>query len=155
MKRLKQVAVLVIVSFAAIATPAVAEVLDAPYRGTLVCDHLPFTNVSLREAIEVTISGGEVRYREVVRLGKTKTAAEPEQGTGTLAGQHIELQGSWKNGDRRYEAKYAGDFVRRSAQLKGTQTWTVGGTTVTRTCGGAIKRPFKPFLPRKKMTSAG
>jgi hypothetical protein len=40
--------------------------------------------------------------------------------------------------------------VRRSAQLKGTQSWTDGGKTVTRACSGAIKRWLKPFLPRNK-----
>jgi hypothetical protein len=39
------------------ATPAAAEVLDATYRGTMVCDKLPFTSDKMREAIEVTIAG--------------------------------------------------------------------------------------------------
>jgi hypothetical protein len=153
MKRLGQAGVTLaalVAAAGAVATPAAAEVLDATYRGTLVCDKLPFTNVGLREAIEVTIAGSSVRYREVVRLGKTKTAAEPEQGSGTLTGQRIELKGSWKQDDRGYEAKYGGDFIRRSARLTGTQTWTVGGKTATRPCTGAIKRPLKPFLPRKR-----
>ena len=44
--------------------------------------------------------------------------------------------------------------VRRSAQLKGTQTWTEGGKTMSRACSGAIKRPLKPFLPRNKKPAA-
>jgi hypothetical protein len=150
MNRLKQSAVLVIALTASAVTPARSEVLDATYRGTLVCGSLPFANATLREAIEVTIAGAQVSYREVVRLGKSKTAEEPEQGSGTLAGQRIELQGSWKQSDRRYEAKYGGDFVRRSVRLEGIQTWTVGDKTATRNCAGAVKRPFKPFLPRKR-----
>jgi hypothetical protein len=151
MRRMKEASVLVAALIAAAAmTPAAAEVLDATYRGTLVCDQLPITRAALREAIEVTIAGSEVRYREVVRLSGTSAAPEPEQGTGTLVGQHIELLGSWKHADRRYEAKYGGDFVRRSAHLKGTQTWTVGDKTLTRACAGAIKRPFKAFLPHKR-----
>ena len=74
-------------------------------------------------------------------------------GTGHRNGrrvQKIDLQGSWKSGSRTYEAKYSGSFVRRSAKLKGTQTWSDGGKTVTRACTGAIKRPLKPFLPRNK-----
>jgi hypothetical protein len=43
--------------------------------------------------------------------------------------------------------------VRRTARLKGTQTWTDGGKTLTRACSGAIKRPFKAFLPRPKKMS--
>ena len=76
--------------------------------------------------------------------------ATAEQGTGTIDGQKINLQGDWKSGSRQYEAKYSGSFVRRSAKLKGTQTWTDGGKTVTRACAGAIKRPLKAFLPRDK-----
>ena len=80
---------------------------DAVYRGTLVCDKLPFSAGKGREAIEVTIAGGTVRYSHVVRL---RDAAEPvpEQGKGSLNGQDIELQGSWESGNRQYEAKYSG-----------------------------------------------
>jgi hypothetical protein len=137
-------------ALAAIApTPAAAQVLDAVYRGTLLCDKLPFTQARLREAIEVTIAGGKVRYSHVVRL---REEAEPvaERGTGTLDGRHISLHGSWEGGSRRYEASYSGTFVRRSARLRGTQTWSVGGRIITRACSGAIKRPLKPFLPRKQ-----
>ena len=136
------------------ATPAAAEVLDATYRGTMVCDKLPFTSDKMREAIEVTITGGAARYSHVVRLRSLAVEAAAEQGTGMIDGQKIDLQGTWKGGSREYEAKYSGSFVRRSARLKGMQTWTDGGKTVTRACAGAIKRPFKPFLPRNKKQAA-
>jgi hypothetical protein len=130
-------------------TPAAAQVLDAVYRGTLVCDRLPFTSTKMREAIEVTIADGKVRYSHVVRL---RDEAEPlaERGTGTLDGRHISLHGSWEGGGRSYEANYSGTFVRRSARLKGTQTWSADGRIIIRACSGAIKRPLKPFLPRKQ-----
>jgi hypothetical protein len=130
--------------------PVHAEILDATYRGTLVCDRMALTDASLREAIEVTISGGTVRYNEVVRLRSSAAESSQEQGSGSLSGQHIELQGKWEHAGHRYEAKYAGDFVRRSARLKGTQTWTVGDKSMTRNCTGAIKRPLKAFLPRNR-----
>ena len=136
------------------ATPAAAEVLDATYRGTMVCDKLPFTSDKMREAIEVTIAGGAARYTHVVRLRNAAVEATAEQGDGKIDGQKIDLQGTWKSGSREYQAKYSGSFVRRSARLKGTQTWTDGGKTVTRACAGAIKRPFKPFLPRNKKQAA-
>ena len=79
----------------------------------------------------------------------------PGQGKGTIDGDKIELQGSWKSGSQQYEAKYSGSFVRRGAKLKGTQTWTDGGKPVTRACAGAIKRPLKPFMPRAKKQAAG
>jgi hypothetical protein len=147
-------AVLAAVMIAAMVSPAAAEVLDAVYRGTLVCDKLPFTHNKMREAIDVTIVGGAAQYSHVVRL--RDDAAEPaaEKGIGTLSGQSIALQGSWKSGARQYEAKYSGTFVRRSAHLKGTQTWTDGGKTVTRACSGAVKRPLKPFLPRNRKPAA-
>src|SRR5262245_40964449 len=140
---------------AAVATPAAAQVLDATYRGTMICDKLPFTSDKMREAIEVTISGGTVRYSHVVRLTKVAVEATAEQGTGALDGQKLSLDGSWKGGNRKYEAKYSGSFVRRSARLRGTQTWTDGGKTITRACAGAIKRPLRPFLPRQKQADAG
>jgi hypothetical protein len=134
---------------AMMSTPAAAEVLDAVYRGTLVCDKLPFTHTNMREAIDVTIAGGAVRYTHVVRL-RESAEAKQEQGTGTLSGQDISLQGAWDGGARQYKASYSGSFVRRSAKLKGTQTWTDGGKTITRACAGAVKRPLKAFLPRNK-----
>jgi hypothetical protein len=147
-------AVLAAVMMAAMGTPVAAEVLDATYRGTMVCDKLPFTSDKMREAIEVTISGNTARYTHVVRLRNAAVEATAEQGTGKIDGQKIDLQGTWKSGSREYQAKYSGSFVRRSAHLKGTQTWTDGGKTVTRACAGAIKRPLKPFLPRDKKQAA-
>jgi len=137
------------VVIATTAMPVSAQVRDAVYRGTLVCDKLPFSAGKGREAIDVTITGGTAQYSHVVRL---RDAAEPvpEQGKGTVTGQDIELQGSWKSGNRQYEAKYSGAFVRRHADLKGTQTWTEGGKSFTRACTGTIKRPFKVFLPSEK-----
>jgi hypothetical protein len=134
---------------AAMATPAAAEVLDAVYRGTMLCETLPFIKTNRREAIDVTIADGTVRYSHVVRL-RDASELKPEQGTGTLKGQDITLQGTWSDGSRQYKASYSGTFVRRSAKLKGTQTWTDGGKMLTRDCTGAVKRRLKAFLPRKK-----
>ena len=130
-------------------TPASAQVRDAVYRGTMVCDKMPFTVGNGREAIEVTIAAGTVRYTHAVRV---HGAAAPgrEAGTGALSGNDISLQGSWKSGNRQYEAKYSGTFVRRHASLKGAQIWNDGGKTITRTCSGSIKRPLKAFLPRER-----
>jgi len=139
------IGVLVAAAAAIAGTPASAQVRDAVYRGTMVCDKLPFSAGKSREAIEVKIAAGAVRYTQVVRLHDTSVAA-PEQGTGTLSGDALSLQGAWKGGNRQYEAKYAGTFVRRNADLKGSQTWTDSGKTMTRSCTGTIKRPFKVFL---------
>ena len=153
MVRTRQAAALVAALMATMGTPAAAEVLDAVYRGTLMCDKLPFTSAPMREAIEVTIAGGVARYNHVVRL-RDKPSEMVEKGVGVVKGQNIDLQGSWKDDTRQYEAKYSGTFVRRSAQLKGTQIWTDAGKTTTRNCSGAIKRPLKPFLPRSKPPAA-
>jgi len=132
---------------------AQASVLDAVYRGTLVCDKLPFSEVRLRGAIEVTIADGGVRYSHVVRLNRS---VDPtiERGTGTLTARNIALQGEWQHGAHRYTSNYSGTFVRRSANLKGTQTWIEDGKTVSRACSGVIKRPLKAFLPRRGTKSA-
>jgi hypothetical protein len=55
-----------------------------------------------------------------------------EEGSGTLGGQNISLQGAWKSGNRQYEAKYAGTFLRRHADLKGTQIWNDDGKSISR-----------------------
>jgi hypothetical protein len=137
-----------------VAMPALAQVRDAIYRGTLICDKLPFTEAKMREAIDVTIASGKVRYSHVVRL-RGGPEGMPERGTGTLEGQNLALEGVWDGGARKYKASYSGTFVRRSAKLKGTQTWTEGGRTFTRACSGVVKRPFRVFLPREGRKPAG
>jgi hypothetical protein len=148
------IGVIVAIVFAIATMPAMAEVLDASYRGTLVCDKLPFTEAGMREAIDVAIVGGSARYSHVVRLRPGGPETTAEQGTGTLKGQDISLQGSWQGGGRQYKASYSGTFVRRSARLRGTQAWSDGGKEITRACSGVIKRPFKAFLPRGGKTPA-
>jgi len=138
----------------AASVPAAAQVRDAVYRGTLVCDKLPFFETAVREAIEVTIAGGAVtKYSHIVRL-RDRNEATPETGAGKLEGQAISLQGEWAGKNDSYKASYSGTFVRRSAKLTGTQTWTHDGKTVTRHCTGAIKRPLRAFLPREKKKTA-
>jgi|SRR3954468_10775303 hypothetical protein len=139
-------------AFAIAGTPAAAQVLDAVYRGTLVCDKLPFTQARMREAIEVTVSGGAAKYSHVVRL-REDPEGTLERGEGAVNGQAISLRGAWDGGPRQYKANYEGTFVRRSARLKGKQSWTVDGKALTRDCSGVIKRPLKAFLPRKKRPS--
>jgi hypothetical protein len=139
---------------AGVALPAQAQVLNAVYRGTLVCAELPFSGGRLRGAIEVTIADGAARYNHVVRLNRSVDRTI-ERGTGTLTARTIALQGEWQHGAHRYTSNYSGTFVRRSAKLKGTQTWIEGGKTFTRACSGVIKRPLKAFLPRKGAKQAG
>ena len=145
----KMIGIFVAVATVMAVAPAWAQVRDAVYRGTMVCDQLPFSVGKSRGAIEVTISGGAVHYSHVVRL-RDAAEATPEQGTGTLNSDSISLQGSWKVANRQYEAKYSGTFVRRHVDLKGAQTWNDSGKTITRACSGTIKRPFKIFLPRDR-----
>ena len=135
---------------AGLGTGASAQVMDATYRGTLVCDKTAFTKDKMREAIEVTISNGDVRYTHVVRLRDT-AEPEPERGTGSVHGLRLNLEGAWKDGARQYDARYSGVFVRRGVKLRGTQTWTEGARVITRHCAGAIKRPLRAFLPRKRI----
>ena len=150
MRTVNAIGVLAAATMAIVGTPAAAMVLDAVYRGTLVCDKLPFTETKMREAIRVVIVGGAAHYTHVVRLNRVAPEAVAEQGDGTVTGQNISLQGSWSGGKRQYKAVYSGTFVRRTARLKGSQTWSVDGKTITRACAGAIKRPLKAFLPRQR-----
>ena len=128
---------------------AQALVRDAVYRGTMVCDKLPFFETAAREAIEVGITGGAAKYAMVVRLRDAGDTAQ-EAGSGKVDGQAISLQGEWTGKTDSYKASYSGTFVRRSAKLIGTQTWTHDGKTFTRKCSGAIKRPLRAFLPRQR-----
>src|SRR6187397_2343130 len=133
---------------AVLSIPADAQIRDAVYRGTLVCSKLPFFNTASREAFDITVTGTSARYAHVVR---DVFEVSSEAGSGTIDGQSILLTGGWRGTRDSYEARYTGTFVRRSVNLKGTQTWTHDGKTYTRICSGAIKRPFAIFLPSQKM----
>ncbi len=75
-----------------VSAPAQAQVRDAVYRGTMVCDKLPFTAGKSREAIEVTIAGGAVR--SLVSYAFAVLASLPrEEGSGTLSGQNYQPAG--------------------------------------------------------------
>ena len=58
------------------ATPTSAQVRDAVYRGTMVCDKLPFSAGKIREAIEVTIGTGAVPCKTISRACSDQAAAE-------------------------------------------------------------------------------
>ena len=124
--------------------PAFAQIRDAVYRGTLVCAKLPFFEAASREAFDITVTGTSARYAHVVR---DVFESSSETGSGAIDGQNIVLTGGWRGKRDSYEARYTGTFVRRSVNLKGTQTWTHEGKTYSRACSGAIKRPFAIFLP--------
>ena len=123
---------------------------DAVYRGTLVCDKLPFTLTRMREAIEVTISAGTVRYTHVVRLRDAARGCRRARFGHAQWPEHQPGRVRERRQTSEYKAKYSGTFVRRSARLTGTQTWNDGGKTIARACSGAIKRPLRLFLPRDK-----
>ncbi len=73
-----------------------------------------------------------------------------KQARAKVDGDKITLTGGWKGEKASYDASYAGSFVRRSAKLSGTQTWTYDGKSYNRTCSGAVKRPLAAFLPKQK-----
>ena len=128
----------------ALTGPSSGQVRDAIYRGTMVCDKLPFFETAARESIEVKIKGTAITYTHIVR---ERGEMSFEQGKGTLDGDKIALKGEWTGEVEKYTASYTGAFVRRSAKLAGMQTWQHEGKTYTRKCEGAIKRPFAVFLP--------
>jgi len=132
------------------ASPTQAQVRDATYRGTLVCGKLPFAEDPVRAAIEVDLTGGIGTYNRPVHAPTRLIVAGTEAGTASVNNNKIYLAGGWKDDKNFYDAIYTGAFVRRSAKLTGTQIWTHDGKSYTRTCAGAIKRPFAVFLPKEK-----
>jgi hypothetical protein len=138
--------------YAALAMPAAAQtkVREAVYRGTLVCGKLPFIEDPVRAAIEIKVAGNAAQYSRPVRAPLRGSVAGTETGTGTIDGDKISLKGEWRGELGGYNAAYGGRFVRRSAKLSGTQTWTHAGKSYKRECSGVIKRPLAAFLPKDK-----
>lgn len=141
---------LAVIACAAFIAPAQAQVRDAIYRGTLVCGKLPFAEDPTRAAIEVKLAGNEGPYERPVHMPVRTKVVGKETGTAKVDGDKIALTGGWKGEKDSYEATYSGTFVRRSAKLTGTQSWTHEGKPYTRTCSGAIQRPFAAFLPKEQ-----
>ena len=133
-----------------LAAPAHAQVRDADYRGTFVCEKLEFAQDPQRTAIVVKISGNEGQYERPVHIALRGRVAGKETGSAKIDGDKITLTGGWKGEQNSYEASYSGSFVRRSAKISGTQKWVHDGKGYTRTCSGAIKRPLAAFLPKQK-----
>src|SRR5690242_2960701 len=71
-----------------LAAQAQTQVRDAIYRGTMVCDKLPFFETAVREGIEVKIKGNAITYTHIVR---ERGELSFEQGSGTLDGDRIAL----------------------------------------------------------------
>jgi hypothetical protein len=131
------------------AMPAQAQVRDAEYRGTLVCERLPFAQDPARTAIVIKLTGNEGPYERPVYAGRSKPDGK-ESGTAKVDGDKIALTGAWKGEKDSYEASYTGSFVRRRAKLAGTQKWVHDGQSFTRNCSGAIERPLAGFLPKQQ-----
>lgn len=131
----------------ALAQPASAQSRDGVYRGTFVCGSLALMRSRPRSAVEMTVSGREVKFsRPVIEKG---AAIGTETGVGTLDGDKIALTGAWKGDKLGFESTYAGTFVRRaSVKFTGTQTWTRDGKTTSRNCSGSAKRSVG-FFRRK------
>ena len=120
------------------------------YRGTLVCAKLPFTEFAMREAIAVTIAGGDGDLHACGAAARDTRSPARRRAPPRWTAHGSSLQGDWKGDAGQYRPTTSGSFVRRSAKLIGTQTWTDGGRIVTRKCSGVIKRPLKAFLPRNR-----
>jgi hypothetical protein len=141
---------LAVAAGAILAAPAKAQVRDAEYRGTLVCGKLPFVQDPTRAAIVVKLTGNEGAYERPVSLPGRGKLVGKESGKVKVDGDKIAITGGWKGEGSSYEASYSGSFVRRSANLTGTQNWTHEGKSYTRSCSGAIKRPLAAFIPKQK-----
>jgi hypothetical protein len=129
------------------AQTATTPTRDGVYRGTLVCGGMLTMRSRPRSAVELTISGRDVKFsRPVVEKDAT---IGTETGAGTLDGDKVALTGAWKSDKAGFESSYTGTFVRRaSLKLTGTQTWTQDGKTTRRNCSGSAKRSIG-FFRRK------
>jgi len=108
------------------------------------------TDCEIDVAIAVNIVSNEGSYERPVFMSGRGKLAGTEKGTAKVDGDKISLAGGWKGDKDSYEASYSGGFVRRSANLTGTQKWTHDGQSFTRNCTGSIKRPLAAFLPKSQ-----
>jgi hypothetical protein len=129
----------VVVTFAILSGPVMAEGRDGAYRGMIVCEKLKNSQFILRAPLDITISGKTVvAARPVFNVRGTLVVAS-EIATGSIADDGtIKFNSNWQGGGSSFEGNYSGTITDKTGTVTGTQNWTTATGKETRNCSAAI-----------------
>jgi hypothetical protein len=118
-----------------------AQTFDGNYQGTLVCEQVPYAAGPLRAPLDITISGGSVKFaRPVFNLDGTRVFGS-EIGGGSVDGDgKVHLTSSWVIRGGTAQGSYDGVLTVKGGTLTGNQSWVLGGEPRGRQCFAAVVR---------------
>jgi hypothetical protein len=118
-----------------------AQALDGNYQGTLVCEQVPFAAGPLRAPLDLSISGGSVKFaRPVFNLDGTRVLGSEVGGGSIDSDGKVRLTSYWVVRGGNAQGSYDGVLTVKGGTLTGTQSWVLGGEPHGRQCFAAIVR---------------
>jgi hypothetical protein len=111
---------------------------NGEFKGVMVCAQLPGQPAVLRVPMDLTVTENTINFaRPIVNRGQV---IGNEMGKGSVDDDgNFNMASSGTENGMRYEGKYKGVIAADgSGTFTGTQSWSMGEVTRTRTCTGAF-----------------
>ena len=128
---------------AVLLSPLPATAADI-WHGQIQCGPIPgVTSLPLRGDFDMVTDGSRLTYNRPVHVAdQAALSGVREQGTGTLTGNSIRLQGGASGPGYSYTSAYSGQMESRRALLAGEQIWTTSkaGAPFHRDCHITLTR---------------
>ncbi len=112
---------------------------DAAYKGTMVCVAFPWQPAVVRVPMDLSVTEGAITFARPI-LGNNQVAGNEMAKGAVDADGNFSLASNGNEGGTHYQGAYKGTITRDGGTFTGTQTWTRGELTHTRTCTGAFVR---------------
>ena len=135
-------AAVIAASFAALSNDAALSqetTREAAYKGTMVCVAFPWQPTVVRVPMDLTVTEGAIAFARPI-LGNNQVAGNEMAKGAVDADGNFSLASDGNEGGTHYQGAYKGTITRDGGTFTGTQTWTRGELTHTRTCTGAFVR---------------
>jgi hypothetical protein len=136
------IALLVAASFAALCSGAAFSqeaARNGAFKGTLVCVAFPWQPKVVRVPMDLTVTEGAITFARPI-LGNNEVAGTEMAKGAVDADGNFSLTSNGSEDGTRYEGNYRGTITGDGGTFTGTQIWSRGDVTHTRTCSGAFVR---------------
>ena len=110
---------------------------DGTYKGTMVCAQVGGQREVVRVPMDITVTNGAITLARPIVTANNQVVAT-ELAKGTIEADGFTLVSIGENHGTRYQGKYTGAIVVDGGTFTGTQVWSQGDVTRTRTCTGAF-----------------
>jgi hypothetical protein len=112
---------------------------DGAFKGTLVCVAFAWQPNVVRVPMDLTVTQEAIVFARPI-LGNNQIAGTEMAKGAVDAEGNFNLTSNGSEDGTRYEGKYKGTITGDGGTFTGTQTWSRGDVTRTRTCTGAFVR---------------